>query len=78
MAIGLEVRELMRKCDAEVEEARDNIERGAEGGMARENVELQKLAMILVLCSAMVLSQCQNWSCTEMIYPMLKLTFKST
>ena len=37
-------------------EARDNIERGTEGGMVRENVELQKLMMILVLCDVMMLS----------------------
>ncbi len=57
---------------------RDNIERGTEGGMVRENMGLQKLAKVLILCSVMVLSQCQNWSCTETIYPMSKLTFKST
>ncbi len=36
-------------------EMRENIERGTEGGMARENMELQKLMMILVLYGAMVL-----------------------
>ncbi len=41
-AISLEVRESMRKCVAEMSEARDNIERCTEGGMVRENVELQK------------------------------------
>ncbi len=35
-----------------VSEARDNVERGTEGGMARENVGLQKLAIILILYSA--------------------------
>ncbi len=38
--------------------ARENVERGAGGGMVRENVELRKLAMILVLYDAMVLSRC--------------------
>ncbi len=33
-----------------------NVERGAEGGLARENVELRKLVAILVLYDAMVLS----------------------
>ena len=55
-----------------------DVERGAEGGLARENVELQKLAMILVLYGAMVLSQCQNLSGTETILSYVKLTFKST
>ncbi len=36
-------------------EARENIERGTAGGMSRENVELQKMVMILVLYSAIVL-----------------------
>ncbi len=46
--------------------------------MARENVELRKLAMILVLYNARVLSQCQNLSGTETILSYVKLTFKST
>ncbi len=54
-----------------------NIERGAESGMARENVELQKLAMILVLYDVRVLSRCQNLSGTETILSYVKLTFKS-
>ena len=54
MAISLEVRESMRKCDVELSVARENVERGTEGGMVRENVELQ-LVIILVLYSAMVL-----------------------
>ena len=33
-----------------------NVERGAEGVLARENVELRKLVAILVLYDAMVLS----------------------
>ncbi len=44
-----------------------NVERGAEGGLARENVELQKLVAILVLYDAMMLSRCQNLSGTETI-----------
>ncbi len=44
----------------------ENVEQGAEGGMARENMELQKLVMILVLYGVMVLKL------------MSKLTFKST
>ncbi len=39
-----------------------NVERGAEGGLARENVELRKLVAILVLYDAMVLSRCRNLS----------------
>ncbi len=58
--------------------ARENVERGAESGMARENVELQKLAIILVLFDARVLSQCRNLSGTETILSYVKLTFKST
>ncbi len=58
--------------------ARENIERGAESGMARENVELQKLAIILVLYNARVLSRCRNLSGTETILSYVKLTFKST
>ncbi len=38
--------------------ARENIERGAESGMARENMELQKLVIILVLYDVRVLSRC--------------------
>ncbi len=58
--------------------ARENIEQGAESWMARENVELQKLAMILVLYDVRVLSQCRNLSGTETILSYVKLTFKST
>ncbi len=36
--------------------ARENVERGAGGGMSRENVELRKLVRILVLYDARVLS----------------------
>ncbi len=57
--------------------ARENIEQGAGGGMSRENVELRKLARILVLYDARVLSQCRNLSGTEMILSYVKLTFKS-
>ncbi len=58
--------------------ARENIERGAGGGMSRENVELRKLAIILVLYDARVLSRCRNLSGTETILSYVKLTFKST
>ncbi len=58
--------------------ARDIMERGAESGMARENMELQKLAMILVLYDVRMLSRCRNLSGTEMILSYVKLTFKST
>ncbi len=34
---------------------RDNVERGTECGMLRDNVELQKLVLILVLYGVMVL-----------------------
>ncbi len=57
---------------------RENVERGAGGRMVRENMELQKLAMILVLYDVIVLSRCQNWSGTETILSYVKLTFKST
>ncbi len=36
----------------------ENVERGAGSGMVRENMELQKLATILVLYDVMVLSRC--------------------
>ena len=55
-----------------------NVERGAEGVLARENVELRKLVAILVLYDAMMLSQCRNLSGTETILSYVKLTFKST
>ncbi len=55
-----------------------NVERGAESGLAKENMELRKLVVILVLYNAMVLSQCQNLSGTETILSYVKLTFKST
>ncbi len=42
-----------------------NVERGAESGLAKENVELRKLVAILVLYDAMVLSRCRNLSGTE-------------
>ncbi len=49
-----------------------NVERGAEGGLVRKNMELQKLVAILVLYDARVLSRCQNWSGTEMILSYVK------
>ncbi len=48
----------MGKCVAGLSESRDIVERGAESGMVRENVELRKLVMILVLYDARVLSRC--------------------
>ncbi len=54
------------------------MEQGAEGGLARENMELRKLVAILILYDARVLCQCQNWSGAEMILSYVKLTFKST
>ncbi len=41
-------------------------------------MELQKLAAILVLYDAMVLSRGRNWSGTEMVLSYVKLTCKST
>ncbi len=38
--IGLEESESMRKCGAESCMARENVERGTEGEMSRENMEL--------------------------------------
>ncbi len=35
-----------------------NVEQGAEGVLARENMELRKLVVILVLYDVMVLSRC--------------------
>ncbi len=55
-----------------------NVERGAEGGLSRENMELRKLVVILVLYDAMMLSRCRNLSGTETILSYVKLTFKST
>ncbi len=40
MAIDLEERESIRKHIVGLSEVRDNVERGTEGGMLRENVEL--------------------------------------
>ncbi len=37
-----------------------NVERGAGSGLAKENVELRKLVVILVLYEAMVLSRCRK------------------
>ncbi len=53
-------------------EVRDSVERGTEGGMARENMELQKLVMILVLYGAMVLKSMSNCSGTETILSYVK------
>ncbi len=58
--------------------ARENVERGTESGMVRENVELRKWAIILVLYDVRVLSRCRNLSGTETILSYGKLTFKST
>ncbi len=45
----------MRNVMLRLSIVRENVERGTEGGMSRENMELWKLAMILVLYSVMVL-----------------------
>ncbi len=58
--------------------SRENVERGVGSGIVRENMELRKLAAILVLYNAMVLNRCRNWSGTEMILSYVKLTFQST
>ncbi len=42
----------MGKCIAGLSKARDIVEQGTEGGMVRENMELRKLMMKLVLCGA--------------------------
>ena len=52
------INKVMRKCGWRQRVARENVERYAGGGMVRENVELQKLVMILVLYDVMVLSRC--------------------
>ncbi len=57
---------------------RKNVEQGAEGGMSRENVVLQKLAMILVLYGAGAEVDVETGLVLKMIYPVSKLTFKST
>ncbi len=56
---------------------RENVGRGAEGGMLRENVELQKLAMILVLYGAGAEVDVKTGLVLKTIYPVSKLTFKS-
>ncbi len=42
MAIGLDESESMRKHIVGLSEVRGIVEQGTEGGMARENMELQK------------------------------------
>ncbi len=78
MATSLEVRELRRKHVAGLSDTRDIVERGTEGGISRENVELQKLGMILVLYGAGAEVEVETGLVLKMIYPVLKLTFKST
>ncbi len=58
--------------------ARENIERGAESGMERGNIELQKLVMKLVLYSAGAEVDVKTGLVLKTIYPVSKLTFKST
>ncbi len=77
-AIGLEVRESMRKHVVGLSEARDIVERGTEGGMSRENVELRKLTMILVLYGAGAEVDVKTGLVLKTVYPVSKLTFKST
>ncbi len=55
-----------------------NVERGAEGVLAREKRGTTKTVAILVLYDVMVLSRCRNLSGTETILSYVKLTFKST
>ncbi len=57
--------------------ARENVERGAGGGMLRENVELQKLARILVLYGAGAEVDVKTVLVLKTIYPVSKLTVKS-
>ncbi len=54
---------------------RVNVKRGTEGGVSRENVELRKLAMVLVLCDAMV-AKSMSKLCLVLkgSYPMSQLT----
>ncbi len=58
--------------------ARENGEQGAEGGMSRENIVLQKLARILVLYGAGAEVNVETGLVLKTIYPVSKLTFKST
>ncbi len=55
-----------------------NMEQDAEGGLARENVELQKLVVILVLYSAGAEVDVETGLVLKTICPVSKLTFKST
>ncbi len=55
-----------------------NIERGAGGGMSRENVVLRKLVKILVLYGAGAEVDVETVLVLKTIYPVSKLTFKST
>ncbi len=68
----------MRKREWRLHEARENVERGVEGGMSRENVVLQKLAKILVLYGAGAEVDVETGLVLKTIYPVSKLTFKST
>ncbi len=57
----------VRKMEWRQHRVRENVKRGTESGMARENMELRKLVMILVLYDVRVLSRCQNLCGTETI-----------
>ncbi len=65
------------KCECRRPGVRENVGRGAEGGMLRENVELRKLVMILVLYSAGAEVNVETGLVLKTIYPVSKLTFKS-
>ncbi len=56
---------------------RENVKRGAEGGMSRENVVLRKLVGILVLYGAGAEVNVKTGLVLKTTYPVSKLTFKS-
>ncbi len=58
-------------------ETRDNVERGTECGMSRDNVELRKLVLILVLYGVGAEVDVETGLVLQTIYPVSKLTFKS-
>ncbi len=50
--------------------AKENVEQGAGGGMVRENMEPQKLVMILVLYNAMCCVNVKTGLVLKQSYPM--------
>ncbi len=68
---------MMRKREWRRRGARENVGRGAEGGMSRQNIVLQKLARILVLYGAGAEVDVKTGLVLKTIYPVSKLTFKS-